>query len=120
MHAGKIALRAVVLTGVLFWVQTASAQGAANLDNASCLGCPGVGGFAAPRADGATRALSVASDQFAISVDGKVLLCVDCNRTAAGLPQNIESKTPADWDRTRLAITKNRINCHAKAAQGYT
>ncbi len=52
MQAGKFALRAVVLAIAFFWAQAASAQGAANLDNATCLGCHGVPGFAAARADG--------------------------------------------------------------------
>ena len=120
MHAGKLALRAVVLTIVLVWVQAASAQGAANLDNATCLGCHGVSGFAAPRADGQTRSLFVAADHFAGSVHGKALRCVDCHTTITELPHKNVSKTAAEWERTRLAITKNCIACHAKAAQGYT
>src|ERR1039458_8013748 len=107
MHAGKLALWAVVLTGVLFWVQTASAQGPANFDNATCLDCPGVAGFAAPRGDGAARSLFVAADHFAGSVHGKALRCVDCHTTITELPHNNVSKTPADWDRAKLAIAKN-------------
>ena len=45
MQAGKFARRAVVLTIAFFWAQAASAQGAANLDNATCLGCHGTRGF---------------------------------------------------------------------------
>jgi len=120
MHTGKLALRAIVLTGVLVWVQTASAQGAANLDNTTCLGCHGTSGFSAPRGDGATRSLFVAADHFADSVHGRALRCVDCHTTITALPHNNVSKTPADWDRTKLAIAKNCIACHGKAAQGYT
>ena len=120
MHAGKLALRAVVLTAILVWVQSAIAQGAEDLANATCLGCHGVAGFATARADGQTRSLFVAADHLAGSVHGKVLRCVDCHTTITELPHNNVSKTPADWDRTRLAITKNCSNCHAKAAQGYT
>ena len=86
MRAGKHALRAIALTIVLLWVQAASAQGAANLDNATCLGCHGVAGFAAPRADGQTRPLFVPADQFANSVHGKALRCVDCHTTITELP----------------------------------
>src|SRR5476649_2185753 len=120
MHAGKLLLRAVALTIVLVWVQAASAQGAANLDNASCLGCHSVAGFSAPRAGGKTRSLFVAADRFAESVHGKALRCVDCHTTITELPHKTVSKTPADWGRTKLAITKNCIACHAKPAQGYT
>ena len=120
MDAGKLALRAVVLATILVWVQAASAQGADNLANATCLGCHGVSGFAAPRADGQTRSLFVPADQFANSVHGKALRCIDCHTTIAELPHKNVSKTLAEWDRTRLAIAKNCINCHAKAAQGYT
>src|SRR5664280_705276 len=120
MHAGKIALRAFVLATILVWVQSASAQGAEDLANATCLGCHGVAGFSAPRADGQTRSLSVAADHFAGSVHGKVLRCVDCHTTIAALPHTNVSKTPAEWDRTKIAIAKNCINCHPKAAQGYT
>src|SRR5450759_3317070 len=119
MHAGKLALRAFALAAILVWVQGASAQGADNLDNATCLGCHGMAGFSAPRGDGATRSLFVAADHFADSVHGKALRCVDCHTTITALPHNNVAKTPADWDRTRLAITKNCSNCHAKAAQGY-
>ena len=120
MHAGKVLLRAVALTIVLVWVQAASAQGAANLDNATCLGCHGVAGFSAPRADGKTRSLFVAADRFAESVHGKALRCVDCHTTITELPHKTVSKTAAEWERTRIAIAKNCIACHAKAAQGYT
>jgi len=120
MHAGKLALRAVVLATILVWVHAAIAQGAEDLANATCLGCHGVSGFSAPRADGQARSLFVNADHFAGSVHGKVLRCVDCHTTITELPHKSVSKTPADWDRTRLAITKNCINCHAKAAQGYT
>jgi cytochrome b subunit of formate dehydrogenase len=119
MRAGIHALRAIALTIVLFWVQAASAQGAANLDNATCLGCHGVAGFAAPRADGQTRPLFVPADQFANSVHGKVLRCVDCHTTITELPHKNVPGTLADQERTRLAINKNCDNCHTKAAQGY-
>jgi len=120
MQAGKVALRAVVLAVGFFWAQAASAQGAANLDNATCLGCHGTPGFAAPRADGQARPLFVAPDQFADSVHGKALRCIDCHTTITELPHKNASTTAADWDRTRLAIAKNCISCHQKAAQGYT
>jgi cytochrome b subunit of formate dehydrogenase/nitrate/TMAO reductase-like tetraheme cytochrome c subunit len=120
MQAGKFALRAVVLAIAFFWAQAASAQGAANLDNATCLGCHGVPGFAAPRADGQMRSLSVAADHFADSVHGKASVrCVDCHTTITELPHKSVSKSAAEWDRTRIAIAKNCIACHPKAAQGY-
>ena len=120
MHAGKLALWAVVLTTTLASVHAAGAQAAAKLDNATCLGCHGMPGFAAPRADGKTRSLFVAADQFAASVHGKALRCVDCHTTITELPHKNVSNTLAEWERTRLAIAKNCINCHAEAAQGYT
>ncbi len=121
MQAGKFARRAVVLTIAFFWAQAASAQGAANLDNATCLGCHGIPGFAARRADGQARALSVVPDQFANSVHGKASVrCVDCHTKITELPHKNVSKTAAEWDKTRIAMTKNCIACHAKAAQGYT
>src|SRR5665811_868258 len=112
MHAGKLALRAIALATILVWVQSASAQGAEDLANATCLGCHGVAGFLAPRADGPTRSLSVAADQFAGSVHGKALRCVDCHTAITALPHNNVAKTPADWDRTKLAITKNLSLIH--------
>jgi len=115
VHAGKIVLRAIALLTTLGWMQAAAAQGAENLANATCLGCHGASGFAAPRADGQMRSLSVATDQFAGSVHGKALRCVDCHTTITELPHKNVSKTAAEWDRTRLAIAKNCINCHAKA-----
>ncbi len=120
MHVGKFALRAIVLTAVFVCVQAANAQGAENLDNATCLGCHGVPGFTMPRPDGSARSLFVSVDQLANSVHGKALRCVDCHTTITELPHKNVSTTPAEWDGTRLAINKNCINCHAKAAQGYT
>ena len=120
MHAGKFALRAAVFAALLVWVQAAGAQGPANLDNATCLGCHGVTGFAAPRADGKSRSLFVAADHFADSVHGKASIrCVDCHTTITALPHTNVSKTAAAWKRTKLAIARNCINCHAAAAQGY-
>ena len=120
MHAGKFALRAAVLAVLLVWVQAAGAQGPPSLDNATCLSCHGVTGFAAPRADGKSRSLFVAADHFAGSVHGKASIrCVDCHTTITALPHTNVSKTAAAWERTKLAIARNCINCHAAAAQGY-
>ena len=75
MHVGKFALRAVVLTAILVWVQAASAQGAANLDNATCLGCHGVAGFR-----GAAR-----RRQRALAVRGGGSFCQQRARQGAAL-----------------------------------
>src|ERR1039458_10629074 len=96
MHAGKLTLRVVVLATILVWVQSAIAQGAEDLANATCLGCHGVAGFAAARADGQTRSLFVAADHLAGSVHGKVLRCVDCHTTITELPHNNVSKTRSE------------------------
>jgi cytochrome b subunit of formate dehydrogenase len=120
MHASRIALPAIVLTAILVCVQAALAQGAENLAKAACLGCHGVPGFAAARADGQKRSLFVAADRYANSVHGKVLRCIDCHTTITELPHKNASKTTAEWQRTRLAINKNCGNCHAKAAESYT
>ena len=102
------------LAVAFFWAQAASAQGAANLDNATCLGCHGTPGFAAARAGGQTRPLFVAPDRFAESVHGKASVrCVDCHTSITELPHKSASKTAAEWDKTRLAIAKNCIACHA-------
>ncbi|HTT47651.1 MAG TPA: cytochrome b/b6 domain-containing protein [Pseudolabrys sp.] len=120
MQAGTIALRALALTFLLCWTQAAGAQGAGNLDNATCLGCHGAPGFSAPRADGQTRPLSVAADQFADSVHGKASVrCVDCHTTITEVPHTNVSKTAAEWDKTRIAMTKNCMACHPQAAKGY-
>src|ERR1035438_7606501 len=92
-----LTLRSAVLGMILVWVQAASAQGADNLANATCLGCHGVPGFAAPRADGPARPLSVPAGQFANSVHGKALQCIDCHTTITELPHNNVSKTSAEW-----------------------
>ncbi len=120
MRASRIALPAIVLTAILVCVQTALAQGAENLANGACLGCHGVPGFAAARADGQKRSLFVAADRYANSVHGKTLRCIDCHTTITELPHKSVSKTPVEWQRTRLAINKNCGNCHAKAAESYT
>ena len=118
MQAEKFSLRAVVLAIVVFWVQAASAQGAANLDNATCLGCHGTPGFAAPRADGQTRALFVAPEHFTESVHGKASVrCVDCHTTITELPHKNVSKTAAEWDKTRHRDDEelHRLPCQSRA-----
>ena len=95
MHAGNLVLRAFVLTASLIWAQAASAQGAVNLDNATCLGCHGMSGFSAPRGDGATRALSVAADHFAGSVHGKALRCVCLLYTSPSPRDRTRSRMPS-------------------------
>ena len=113
-----LALRAIVLTMVLIGVQAASAQGAANLDNATCLGCHGSPGFEMPLAGGQTRSLFVPADQFADSIHG-TLPCTACHTTITEVPHQNVPATLAEWDRTRLAINKNCGNCHAEASQSY-
>ena len=120
MHAGQFALRAIALATMLVTAQAASGQDTGNLSNATCLGCHGVAGFAAPRADGQSRSLFIPADRFAGSVHGQALRCIDCHNTITSLPHSNVSQSAAEWERARLAITKNCINCHAEAAQGYT
>ena len=120
MHAGKVALRAVVLTTHLVWVQAASAQGAANLDNATCLGCHGVPGFAAPRADGRRARCSWRRINLPTACTARRCAASIATRRSPSCRTRPCRRQPAEWDRTRLAITKNCIACHAKAAQGYT
>ncbi len=120
MRAGKFVWQSIALTIVLACAQAAGAQAAGNLDNASCLACHGVTGFAAPRADGKSRPLFVSADQFAASVHGKALRCVDCHTDITEVPHKSVAKSAAEWQRRKIAIAKNCIACHAKAAQGYT
>ncbi|MGA3307125.1 MAG: cytochrome b/b6 domain-containing protein [Xanthobacteraceae bacterium] len=120
MRAGKLVLSAAALTMILVGAQAASAQDAAKLDNATCLGCHGVQGLATPSADGHMRSLYVPADQFANSVHGETLRCIDCHTTITELPHKNLPATLAERDRQRLAINNNCGNCHAKAWQSYT
>ncbi len=120
MRAGKLMPSAVALLMILIGAHAASAQDAANLDNATCLGCHGAQGFAAPSADGHMRSLYVSADQFAESVHGKALRCVDCHTTITELPHRNLPATLAARDRQRLALNNNCGNCHATARQSYT
>jgi cytochrome b subunit of formate dehydrogenase len=120
VHAGKLTLRAVALSAILVWVQTANAQDAAKFDNATCLGCHGTPGFAMPSADGHIRSLFVPADKFAGSVHGKALRCTDCHTTITELPHKNLPTTFAERERTRLTINKNCGNCHAYAERSYT
>ena len=81
MRAGEFALRAIAVATMLVSAHAASGQDAVNLSNATCLGCHGVAGFAAPGADGQSRSLFVPADRFAGSVHGQALRCVDCHST---------------------------------------
>ena len=81
MHAGEFALRAIAVTTMLVSAHAASGQDTVNLSNATCLGCHGVAGFAAPGTDGQSRSLFVPADRFAGSVHGQALRCIDCHST---------------------------------------
>ena len=121
MRAGEPALRAAVLAGIPVWVQTASGQSAGILDNATCFGCHDVTGFAPPRSDGQTDSLFMLADDFAGSVNGKALRCIDHHTTITGLSRKNGSKAPGERQLTWLAITRNCIKCHAgprRAAPG--
>jgi len=116
-----LALRMIALTMVLVGVQAASAQTAADSANATCLGCHGTPGFAAPGAGGQMRPLFVPADQFANSVHGDAgLRCVDCHTSITEVPHKNLPATAAARDQQRLAIDRNCGNCHAKAMQSYT
>ena len=58
---------------------------APKFENTICLGCHGNEGFTAPRPDGTTRQLHVASDKFGKSVHGK-RLCVECHKDITEIP----------------------------------
>jgi len=112
-----LALAAAALTMILVGLHAASAQGAAKLDNATCLGCHGLPGFSAPLGDGRMRTLFVAADQLSSSVHAS-MQCVDCH-TAIELPHKNLPGTPAERNLQRLVINKSCGNCHAKAWRSY-
>jgi cytochrome b subunit of formate dehydrogenase len=114
-----LAVGAIVLAMALLGVQAGRAQGAANLDNATCLGCHGAQGIEIPLAGGQTRSLFVPADSFADSIHG-ALPCVACHTAITGVPHQNPPGTLAEWDQTRLAVNKNCGNCHAQAAKSYT
>ncbi len=114
MHAGKFALRLVVLTMILAGMQAAAAR-AADLDNASCLACHGNPDFAAPGANGQMRSLAVPADQFGHSVHGN-LQCVACHTEITDVPHQNAPMTPAAW---RQQIPKLCGSCHADALNAY-
>ena len=120
MRIVKFALWTVILPIILAGVQTASAQNAADLDNATCLSCHGNQQLTARDAERNIHSLFVPADQFANSVHGNVLRCVDCHTTVTALPHKNGSNTVAEWDRTRLAVKQNCGNCHAAGCAGYT
>jgi cytochrome b subunit of formate dehydrogenase len=104
---------------IFVWAQAANAQDSANRDNAACLSCHGTPGFSMPRADSSARSLFVSAEQFANSVHGGTLSCVNCHSSITDVPHKDISKSAADWDRLRLAIAKNCMSCHPKAARSY-
>jgi cytochrome b subunit of formate dehydrogenase len=118
-HQWRLALcTAFILT--LAGIHTATAQNAAKLDNATCLGCHGAPGFTMPGPNGKPLSLSVAPDQFAGSVHGKAgLRCIDCHTSITELPHKNLPATAAAHAEERLAINKTCGNCHGKAWQSY-
>ncbi len=126
MLLGKLGLRAVVLAVILVAAQSASAQPAnqainpdANLADAACLGCHGSAGFSQADSSGQQHSLSVSADEFAASVHGPMLHCVDCHTAITEVPHQNAPSTPADWARARLAANKSCGNCHVEAAKSY-
>jgi predicted CXXCH cytochrome family protein len=71
----------------------ASEAGAQKPENATCLGCHGLRGFAVPTADGKMRQLHIEGGDFARSVHGK-RLCVECHQDIVKIPhrKNIDRK----------------------------
>lgn len=65
-----------------------AAQGAEKPDNATCLACHGIQGFAAPNAAGEMRSLHVMGDKFTKSVHGK-RLCVECHKDITEIPHRV-------------------------------
>jgi len=115
MQVGKLALPAAAFAMILVGVQAARAQGAAGLDNASCLSCHGEPGFAVPGANGQIRSLYVSADHFAHSVHG-ALQCAACHATITEIPHNNPPLTPAQW---RQQIPRLCGSCHTTALNDY-
>ena len=114
-------LRVILLLAVLVCARAASAQDAADLANAACLGCHATPGFAAPGANGQMRSLFVPVDQFANSVHGDAgLRCVDCHTSITETPHKNLPVTPAARAQQRLDMNTNCGNCHAQAMRSYT
>ena len=96
-----VILLAVVPAG---WAAEATAQGDTGSagasekpvqrpENAVCLGCHGIKGFAMPGPDGKMRDLHVEGNDFARSVHGK-RLCTECHKDIIKIPhrKNVERK----------------------------
>jgi cytochrome b subunit of formate dehydrogenase len=101
MPRGRFGFGAAVLALLLIATHAASAQNAANLDNATCLGCHGDTG-----------------QQFAASVHGP-LRCVDCHTQITEVPHKGLPQTPSERADRLLAVNKNCGNCHDAAARSY-
>ncbi|HUI96349.1 MAG TPA: hypothetical protein VLX44_11390, partial [Xanthobacteraceae bacterium] len=111
-----VVLRAVLFAALLICARSASAQDAAQLANAECLGCHGAEGFSAPTADGQARALFVPESQFANSVHGIAgLSCVDCHASITETPHKNLPATPAARAQQRLEMNRTCANCHGEA-----
>ncbi len=115
MHVGKLALPAAAFAMILVGMQASRGQGAAGLDNATCLSCHGKPGFAMPAANGQTRSLYVSSDHFAHSVHG-TLQCTACHTTITEVPHKSPPMTPAQW---RQRVPTLCGSCHAAALNDY-
>jgi cytochrome b subunit of formate dehydrogenase len=113
----KSLLQAISLAVALLGGTAAANAQAANLDNATCLGCHGKPGFAttAPHA----RSLFVPAEQLAHSVHASTA-CVECHTAITEIPHKIATLPAAERRRRlRLANTKACGNCHAKAIASY-
>ncbi len=92
----------------LLGMATALAQGA--IPNATCLACHGQAGFATRLGDGSSLSLYVDARQFAHSVHGGKLACVDCHTDITTAPH-----PPRPFpNRRAVSLTYYQVcrNCH--------
>lgn len=111
----KHPLQAIALALILFGGMQPTRAAAADLGNATCLGCHGQAGFSTTLADGQSRSLFVAMDHFATSVHGK-FQCTTCHADITAIPHTNPALPAAGW---RQQAPKICGTCHAAELNDY-
>jgi cytochrome b subunit of formate dehydrogenase len=106
----------VVVLAMAFGALSIGPARAAPADNATCLGCHGTPGFAAPSGNRQTRPLYVAGNRFARSVHG-TLSCTSCHATMTEVPHKNLPLTPVE---RRRQIPQLCGSCHTSALKDYS
>jgi cytochrome b subunit of formate dehydrogenase len=111
----KLLLQAMAAALILLGGIQATGAKAADLNNATCVGCHGQAGFSTRLADGQMRSLFVSSVHFATSVH-RAFQCTTCHTSITAIPHTSPALPVAEW---RQQAPKICGSCHTAELNNY-